>query len=200
MKSPFWCLFEFLSLTSAAVVSPLVFPNTSESVNTVATQPIIGDPEPSFKLEAYFNGSKLPFVSCLINIVDTLMILGLEDFSGNMEKVTWNFDDYAQVGMVISPIEEGGSIERRFAIWGLSQGAAQMIHLRRFQAVTFTLLCTCLLLFFFTTRTSLETVGLGLFWGVGGGPPYIVPSPVLQTDSELSFLPGISNADGKNYS
>ena len=67
---------------------PLVFPNTSESVNTVATQPIIGDPEPSFKLEAYFNGPKLPFVSCLINIVDTLMTLGLEDFSGNMEKVT----------------------------------------------------------------------------------------------------------------
>lgn len=165
MKSPFSYLFEFLSLTSAAVISPLVFLNTTESVNPVATQPIIGNPNPRFKLEAYFNGPRLPLVSCLMNTVEILMILGLEDFSGNMEKVAWKFGDYPHVGMVISPITDGGRIERRFAIWGLSQGAAHMIHLNRFQAVTFTLSCTCSLLFFFPTQTGLEIVGLVLSKG-----------------------------------
>ena len=148
MKSPFWYLFEFVSLASATVISPLVFLNTSESVNPVTTQPIIGNPDPRFKLEVYYHGPKLPFVSCLMNTVEILMILGLEDFSGDMEKVASKFDNYPHVGTVISPITEGGRIERRFAIWGLSQGAAHMIHLNRFQAATFVLSCTYSLLFF----------------------------------------------------
>lgn len=200
MKSPFWCLFEFLSLTSAAVISPLVFLNTSESVNAVATQPIIENPDPRFKLEVRFDGPKLPLISCLMNTVEILMILGLQDFSGNMEKIAWKFDDYPHVGMVISPITQGGRIERRFAIWGLSQGVAHMIDLNRWQAVTITLSCTCPLLFLFPTQTNSEVVGPGLFKMEGGAPISFTnfgPPTCLET---LFPLQKIANADGKKPS
>lgn len=142
-------LCNFIVLISAAAISPLVFLNTTEDLNTVADRPIIGSPDPRFKIEVSFDGPKLPLISCLMNIVDFLVILGLQDFSGSMEKVSWKLDDYPEVGMFISPRMEGGRIERRFIIWGLCQGAALMIRLIRFQAVTFTLLCTYSLLLIF---------------------------------------------------
>lgn len=149
MKSLLLYLFELLVPTSAAVFSPLVFLNTSEIGGIVVNRPVAGTPDPRFKIEAYFDGPKLPLISCLINTVEILVILGLRDFSGSMGKKSWKFDDYPHVGFIVSPRTKGGRIETRFVIWGLSQGAAHMIHLIRFQAVTFALSCTYLLLSFF---------------------------------------------------
>lgn len=155
MKILLLSLYKFLVLTSAAVISPLVFLNTSHNV---ANRPFIGVPDPRFKIEVSFDGPKLPLISCLMNTVKFLVVLGSQDFSGSMEQMVWKLDDYPEVGMVIWPRTEGGRIERRFVIWGLSQGAAHMIHLIRFQTVTFTLSCTYSLLFS-PTQTYLEAAG-----------------------------------------
>ena len=147
MKSLLLCLFASLVFTSAAVISPLTSLNTSETIDAVATRPVAGTPDPRFTIEAYFNGPKLPMISCLMSTVESLVMLGLQDFSGSMGAVIWKLDDYPEVGVVISPRALRGRIETRFVIWGLSLGAAYMIHLIRFQTVTFTLFCTYSLLF-----------------------------------------------------
>ena len=152
MKILLLSLYKFLVLTSAAVISPLVFLNTSHNV---ANRPFIGVPDPRFKIEVSFDGPKLPLISCLMNAVEFLVFLGSQDFSGSMEQMVWKLDDYPEVGMVIWPRTQGGRIERRFVIWGLSQGAAHMIHLIRFQTVTFTLACTYSLLLISPTQTYL---------------------------------------------
>lgn len=139
MKCILLRLFHFLVLTSAAVIAPLVPLNTSEIVRDRANRPAVRTPDPRFRFDASFNGPKLPLVSTLQNTVDFLMLLGLEDFSGSMEGMAWKAEDYPEVGMVISPSTDRERIEIRFVIWGLSQGAAYMIHLNRFQAITFTL-------------------------------------------------------------
>ncbi len=149
MKILFLYLFEFLVMSSAAVISPLISLNTSEIMNTVANWPVVGTPDPRFRIEAYFDGPKVPPISCLMNTVNFLVILGLQDFSGRMGQAAWKLDDYPEVGMIVSPRTEGGRIETRFAIWGLSQGVVHMIRLIRFQAVTFTLFCMYSLLSFF---------------------------------------------------
>ena len=149
MKPLLLPLCNFVALISAAVISPLVFLNATEDLNTVADRPIIGSPDPRFKIGVSFDGPRLPLISCLMNTIDLLVILGLQDFSGSMEEASWKFDDYPEVGLFISPRMKGGRIELPFVIWGLSQGAAHMIHLNRFQAVTFTLMCTYSLLLAF---------------------------------------------------
>ena len=142
-------LFYLIIPTSAAVIPPLVSLNISGLASTAANGPAVGTPDPRFQIEASFEGPKLPLISCLMSAVELLMTLGMQDFSGSMGKAAWNLDSYPQVGMVISPITYGGTIEHRFVIWGISQGAAHMIHLIRFQAVTFTLSCKCSLPLFF---------------------------------------------------
>lgn len=58
---------------------------------------------------------------------------------------------------------EGGRIGLRFVIWGLRHGSAHMIRLIRFQAVTFTLLCTSLLLLFFPNPDRISKLR-DIFW------------------------------------
>ena len=137
-------LFEFLLLTSAAVATPFVLSNSSEVANAVAKRPVVGRPDLRFKIQIHWDGRKFPLISCLMNTVEFLGILGLEDFFGSIEQVAWKLDDYPEVGMIVSPSTEGGIIERRFVIWGLSQGVTHMIHSKRFETVTFTLSCTYL--------------------------------------------------------
>ena len=135
-------LLGFLVFASAAVTTPLLLLNASHGAGTVTERPIIGNPDPQFHISVHFEGSKFPFVSCLMNTVDFLYIMGSEDFSGQMRKVSWKQNAHPEVGMIVSPTIIDGTIERRFVIWGLSQGVAHMIHLNRFQAVTFTISCT----------------------------------------------------------
>ena len=135
-------LLGFLVFTAAAVITPLPLLNASNGAGTVAKPPIIGNPDPQFQLTIHFEGSKFPLISCLMNTVDFLRTITSKDFSGQTEKVSWMTDTYPEVGIVISPRLIDGTIERRFVIWGLSQGVAHMIHSRRFQAVTFDLSCT----------------------------------------------------------
>ena len=135
-------LFEFLALTSAATSTPLVFLNTSESSDTLLDRPSVGMPDPRFRIEINFDGPKFPPFSCLMNTVAWLEFLGNADFMGSMEKASLKTANYPEVGMTISPSVEGGRMDRRIVIWGLSQGVAHMMHQIRFQAVTFTLFCT----------------------------------------------------------
>lgn len=142
MKAIFIYLSDFLVLTSAAVISPLDLTNTSGLVSNVANRPTVGTPDRRFKIDVSFHAPKIPLISTLQNTVEFLEILGLKDFSGSMEGVAWKLNDYPEVGMVISPSTQREYIYLPFVIWGLSQGVAHMIHLNRFQAVTFTLSCT----------------------------------------------------------
>lgn len=178
MKSLLLFPVIILVLTSAAIISPLVLLNTSDIVNTVVNRPVVGAPDPRFSIEASFNGPKLPPISCLMNSVEILVVLGLRDFSGSMEEVAWKLDEYPEVGMVISPSTESGRIELRFVIWGLSQGAAQMMNLIRFQAVTFTLLCMCSLQLFFPDPDVFRSCGTYL--GSGACFPLSIQSLIFS--------------------
>ena len=134
-------LFEFLVLTLAATTSPFVLLNTSQYVDTVATRPVLETADPRLTVEVKFDGPKFPLISCLMSTVEFLAFLGSKDFSGSMEKVTWKLGRYYEFGIVVAPSTVGGSIERRFVIWGLSLGVDYLIHENHFQAVNFTLLC-----------------------------------------------------------
>ena len=134
-------LFEFLVLTLAAATSPFVLLNTSRDVDTGANRPGLVTPDPRLTVEIRFDGPKFPLISCLMSTVEFLAFLGSEDFSGSMEKVTWELGRYREFGIVVAPSTVGGSIERRFVIWGLSLGVDYLIHENHFQAVHFTLLC-----------------------------------------------------------
>ena len=134
-------LFEFLVLTLAATTSPFVLLNTSRDVDTVATRPVLETADPRLTVEVKFDGPKFPLISCLMSTVEFLALLGSEDFSGSMEKVTWKLGRYDEFGIVVAPSTVGGSIERRFVIWGLSLGVDYLIHENHFQAVNFSLLC-----------------------------------------------------------
>lgn len=141
MNNLYLYLLEFLALTSVAAANPFVSSNTSNLANTVANQTGVGIPDPRFHIEMDFRRPIIPLISCLMNTVQFLAILALEDFWGSTEKFSWKLSNYPEVGMIVSPNREGGRIERRFVIWGLSEGVADMIRLTRFQAVTFALSC-----------------------------------------------------------
>lgn len=81
-------LFEFLVLTLAATTSPFVLLNTNRDVDTVATRPVLETADPRLTVEVKFDGPKFPLISCLMSTVEFLAVLGSEDFSGSMEKVT----------------------------------------------------------------------------------------------------------------
>ena len=134
-------LFEFLVLTLAAATSPFVLLNTSRDVATVATRPVLETPDPRLTVEVHFDGPKFPLISCLMSTVEFLVFLGSKDFSGSMKKVTWKLGRYREFGLVVAPSTVGGSIERRFVVWGLSLGVDYLIHENHFQAVNLTLLC-----------------------------------------------------------
>ena len=134
--------FSFLVFASATVTTPLLLLNASHGADTVVERPIVGTPDPRLHITISFEGSKFPLISCLMNTVEFLYTIVSEDFSGQMETVSWRTNAYPEVGMIVSPSTSGGTIERRFVIWGLSQGVGHMMHLIRFQEATFTLACT----------------------------------------------------------
>ena len=149
MQNLYLYLLGFLVFASVAVNTPLLLLNASQGAGTITERPMIGSPDPQFRITVKFGESKFPFISCLMNTVDFLRVIASEDILVQMRKVSWKTNTYPEVGMVISPRIIDGTIERRFVIWGLSQGVAHMIHLTRFQAVTFTLSCKYLLRMFF---------------------------------------------------
>ena len=152
-------LFELLAVTSATITTPLVFLNTSEVAATLVSPASLGTPDRRFRVQVNFDGPKFPLISCLMNTVGFLEYLGNQDFLGSTEEVSWKSQKYPEVGMTISPSAENERIERRVAIWGLSQGIAHMIHQLRFETATFTLYCMCPLQSFFSTQASLKATG-----------------------------------------
>ena len=96
-----------------------------------------------------------------MNTVKLLENLAMKDFWADMARSLIKFDDYAHVGVIISPEQEGGRIEHRFVIWGLGRGVTNMVLLNKFQQATFALFCmscyNCASRL--RSKTSLDTVG-----------------------------------------
>ena len=142
MKNLLCYLFTSLVHTSAATIPPLAMLNTSELTDPAANQAAIGTPDPLFKIEPNLDGQNLPLVSCLMNTIAALEELGIGNFGGRIQETTYKLDTYRQVGIIVVPRIPGGTIERRFVIWGLSMGATFMIDYRYYAAGSFILTCT----------------------------------------------------------
>lgn len=124
---------------SASSVLPLSSSNSSHvnSVLTADTKICIRDER--FSITTSFNGPNIPVVGSMINILETLELLALQDFSGVMPPQSWSLSDYADVGITISPAADEMIIQRRFAVWGLCMAAEKLVNSMQFESATFSL-------------------------------------------------------------
>ena len=151
----------FLLLSAAVIPPPFILSNSSGLASTAANVPVTTPADPRFTITAQFEEPRLPPIPCLMNTVKLLEKLAMEDFWAGMARSLIKFDDYAHVGVIISPEQERGWIERRFVIWGLGRGVTNMVLLNKFQQATFALFCMscCTCAFRSRFKTSLDTVG-----------------------------------------
>ena len=82
----------------------------------------LGAIDPAFKIEPRFQGAKLRPVPCLLNSVNVALQLALEEFEEPMFETVFRLDSHPQVEIGVIPDDEGGSIPRKYAVWGLSLG------------------------------------------------------------------------------
>lgn len=82
----------------------------------------VGGIDPAFSLVLRYQGAKLRPVPCLLNSVNVALQLALEDFEGPMFATVFRLDSHPQVEIGVIPDEEGGSIPRKFVVWGLNIG------------------------------------------------------------------------------
>ncbi|KAM0802414.1 hypothetical protein BDR22DRAFT_887645 [Usnea florida] len=130
---------SFLLLSAAVISPPLILSNSSGLASTAANVSVTTPADPRFSITARFEETRLPPIPCLMNTVKILEKLAMEDFWAGMARSLIKFDDYAHVGVVVSPQQEGGRIEHRFVIWGLGRGVTNMVLLNKFQQATFAL-------------------------------------------------------------
>lgn len=78
--------------------------------------------DPAFGFEPVFQGAKLRPVPCLLNSVNAALQLALDDFEGPISETVFRLDTHPQVEIAVIPDEEGGSIPRKYAVWGLNIG------------------------------------------------------------------------------
>ena len=90
--------------------------------SSVATSAALGDIDPAFTFMPSFQGPKLRPIPCLLNSVNVALQLALEDFEEVMFRTVYRLDTHPQVEIVVIPDEDGGSIPRKYAVWGLSIG------------------------------------------------------------------------------
>ena len=69
-----------------------------------------------------FHGARLPPVPCLLNSVDVALQLALADFEGAVFETVFRLENHPQVEIAVTPEEEGGSVGRKFVVWGLHTG------------------------------------------------------------------------------
>ncbi len=88
----------------------------------ISTSASLGSIDPAFTFVPRFQGPKLRPVPCLLNSVNVALQLALEDFEGVMFQTVYRLDTHPQVEIAVIPDEDGGSIPRKYAVWGLSIG------------------------------------------------------------------------------
>lgn len=129
----FFCWIIVLPALASVIIRPTSLYASNDDIDATR-KTTLGVVPDAFNVIPYFEETRLPLFSVLFSIVQALLDEGLEDFNGSMEIVSWVLDDYPEVGITISPNHFGGTMERKFAIWGLCQSASIMINAKKFQA------------------------------------------------------------------
>ena len=96
--------------------------NASDFDSPISNFTSLGTIDPAFSVVPVFQGGKLRPVPCLLNSVNVALQLALEDFEGPMFATVFTLDSHPQVEIRVMPEEEGGSIPRKYAVWGLNTG------------------------------------------------------------------------------
>ena len=109
---------SFLNFESSSA-GPLNAPDLEDSVRNATS---IGGVDPAFDFAPIYLGGKLRPIPCLLNSVNVALQLALEDFEGLLFETVYRLDSHPQVEIAVIPDEEGGSIPRKFAVWGLNIG------------------------------------------------------------------------------
>lgn len=132
-------------------VSAISIPKPSLSLDSSGTKSLnasyslisnltsLGAIDPAFGFVPIFYGVKLRPVPCLLNSVNAALELALEDYEGPMFQTVFRLDAYPQVEIAVIPDEEGGSVPRKYVVWGLNIGIHLMITNLNFQAAAFIL-------------------------------------------------------------
>lgn len=113
--------------------------NASHSDIPISNITSFGAIDPAFGFVPIFYGVKLRPIPCLLNSVNAALELALEDYEGPIFETVFKLDAHPQVEIAFVPDEEGGSVPRKFVIWGLNIGIDLMIADRNFQAAVFIL-------------------------------------------------------------
>ena len=82
----------------------------------------LGAVDPAFGFVPILGNVKLRPMPCLLNTVNAALQLALEDYEGFMSKTVYRLNSHPEVQIEVIPDEEGGSIPRKYAVWGLSAG------------------------------------------------------------------------------
>ena len=96
--------------------------DTSDFDGSLSNFTSFGAIDPAFGCRPIFSRAKLRPVPCLLNSVNVALQLALEDFEGPIFKTVFRLDTHPQVEIAVVPDAEGGSIPRKFAVWGLNIG------------------------------------------------------------------------------
>lgn len=124
--STFVCICFLLNSVKSTSIPPpsLDFESSNADAfnSPVPTSAPLRDIDPAFTFVPRFQGPKLRPVPCLLNSVNVALQLSLEDFEGVMFKTVYRLDTHPQVEIAVIPDEDGGSIPRKYAVWGLSIG------------------------------------------------------------------------------
>ena len=86
----------------------------------------LGAIDPAFGFAPIFSGERLRPVPCLLNAVNAALQLALDDFEGFMFETTFRLDSHPQVEIAVVPDEEGGTIPRKYVVWGLTIGIGKL--------------------------------------------------------------------------
>lgn len=102
--------------------------NASDIEIPISNLTSLGGIDPAFDFVPHFQGAKLRPVPCLLNSVNAALQLALENFEGPMFATVFRLASHPQVEIGVLPEEEGGSIPRKYAVWGLNVGIGTLIQ------------------------------------------------------------------------
>lgn len=106
--------------------------NASYSDSLISNLTSLRAIDPAFGFVPIFYGAKLRPVPCLLNSVNVALELALEDYEGPMFQTVFRLDAYPQVEIAVIPDEEGGSVPRKYVVWGLNIGIRTLFESPRF--------------------------------------------------------------------
>lgn len=137
-------LCQFLSILQlgATAAVPLSVDSTLNLFNPshrndTPTIPI-GNPADGFVVDrAVYWGAKLRSTAVLFNAVNALTVFARLGFNDDIGDTVLTLPSQPRTAIVVLPKDIGGTMERRFAIWGIYLGVYHMIHSQRFECSTF---------------------------------------------------------------